>query len=72
MKKKEIIKKKPKEDWSDRQTKAYLNKRLWNHFCKWMLGQTCPVLPNGKHGFFKWDVERYANFIFEGKPTYWD
>ena len=66
------MKKKPELGMTEKQVKEYLNSRVWAHFCKWMTGQTCPVLSDEKGGYFKHDVERYANGILEGKPTYWD
>lgn len=54
------------------ETKAYLNNRIWEKFGKWITGQTCPVMEDGKLGYYSWDVERFADMILERKPTYWD
>jgi hypothetical protein len=68
----DLFKKAPKGFWSERGAKSYISKRVWKHFCGWMTGQTVPVLPNGKIGVYKHDVERYVDGILLGKPTYWD
>jgi len=54
------------------EVQAYLGARFMEKFNDWIAGQTCPVLPGGKTGFYKWDVERFADAILERKPTYFD
>ena len=41
-------------------------------FNNWIYGQTCPVLHNGKPGYYKHDVERFLRLIRKGEKTYFD
>ncbi len=61
-----------KDFLSSEQTRKYLSDRMWKKFGEWITGQTCPVLKNGKYGYFKWDVERFADWVLKKKSTYWD
>lgn len=53
------------------QVKTYLNRRMAEHFGNWMIGQT-RIMINGKSRIYKHDVERYADALFKGIPTYFD
>jgi hypothetical protein len=61
-----------KDFMSSKEMEEYLKNRVMEKFNKWITGQTCPVLDDGSFGYFLWDVERFADLILEGKPTYWD
>lgn len=64
--------------------KAYLHKRcpkkdveeLWEKFCEVCGVNTCPVIMdeegNQLMGMFRDDVERFANKLINGTPTYLD
>jgi hypothetical protein len=54
------------------QVKEYLTERIMKAFDEWMVGQTGPILSNGEFGYYKHDVERFADGVLLGKPTYWD
>lgn len=41
-------------------------------FDDWIQGQTCPILPNGKMGFFWWDVKRFIDWKTRGVIPIWD
>jgi hypothetical protein len=41
----------------------------WN---EWINGQTCPILPNGKMGYFWWDVKRFIDWKEKGVLPVWD
>ena len=72
--KKPLKKRVPKEKLglTSREVKKYLSTRIMIKFYKWISHQTCPVLPHGETGYYIHDVERFADMLLEGKPTYWD
>lgn len=40
----------------------------WKLFCKWMTGQTCPVMSDGSTGYYSWDVEKFKRHHIDGIP----
>ena len=57
---------------TNKEVKEYLTDRIMKKFSKWISGQTGTVLPNGELGYFRHDIERFADMILDRKPTYWD
>jgi len=42
-------------------------------FCSFMTGQTCPILPNGEPGVYRWDYERWLEQGMKSKQgSDWD
>jgi hypothetical protein len=41
-------------------------------FNEWIVGQTCPLLPDGNIGFFAWDVHRFVDWKVHGIKPIWD
>lgn len=60
------------DSWTRGEAIDYLTKRLCKKFDEWMHGQTCPMDRFGRPGYFKHDVERFADAILEKIPTYFD
>ena len=47
-------------------------KRLYKKFNRIAGCNTCAVAPNGEHLMYRWDVERFADALFNGTATYFD
>jgi hypothetical protein len=52
---------------NNEQIEMVLGKRKAKKFWKWMAGQTVPI-----GGVYPWDLERWLDLEFRGKPTYFD
>lgn len=52
--------------------KNYIGRKNWKKFCKWITGQTCPVMQNGKTGYYLHDVLRFKERVLKGLKTYFD
>lgn len=50
---------------------GYLTARMVKEFNKWIDGQTCPIVDGDTH-YYTHDVIRFADMIFDKKPTYFD
>ena len=46
--------------------------KLWLKFCEEAGANTVGTGPQGQPLMYRWDVERFADVIFDGIPTWFD
>lgn len=67
-----IPKPKSEDGYSIQEIKAILSADEFKRFGKWMYGQTCPIMEDGKVGFYEYDVLRFIRIVRKGAPDIWD
>ena len=60
------------EDYIKERNKGKMTKTIMKKFQKIAGINTVGVGPEGQSLMYRWDVKRFADQMFDGKPTYWD